>query len=121
MEERLPICNVYAAAQPLQKRLGMRIGSLLPGSVEDKCFRGYFGCSAFVARKAWFRIQPLLDDVPVPSLSHFLGALLFMYGYPFEKQMCSFMGVTDPRTMHSHIEPYVDALFELNYKVVSAC
>jgi hypothetical protein len=58
---------------------------------------------------------------PSPSLSHFLGALLFMYGYPLEKQMCSHMGVPDPRTMHNRIEPYVDALFELNNKVMSAC
>lgn len=77
-----------------------------------------FGCSAFVARKAWIMIQPLLD-VANPSFTNYLGALMFMYGYPLEKQMCSLMGVTDPRTMHRRIEPYVDALFELNYEVVS--
>jgi hypothetical protein len=62
-------------------------------------------------------IQPLLD-VANPSFTNYLGALLFMFGYPLEKQMCSLMVVTDP--MHRCIEPYVDALFELNYEVVSS-
>lgn len=118
MERALSLFNVYRAAQPFQNRHGMDIGDIRHGSVEDKRFRGFFGCSAVVARKAWIMIQPLLD-VARPSFTNYLGALMFMYGYPLEKQMCSLMGVTDPRTMHRRIEPYVDALFELNYEVVS--
>jgi hypothetical protein len=119
METAISLFAVYRAAQPFQNQHGMDIGDIRHGSVEDKRFRGFFGCSAVVARKAWIMIQPLLD-VARPSFTNYLGALMFMYGYPLEKQMCSLMGVTDPRTMHRRIEPYVDALFELNYEVVSS-
>jgi hypothetical protein len=60
-ELHLSIVHIYSAAQPFQGRYGMTLGSLMPGSMEDKRFQGCFGCSAFAARKAWFQILPVLE------------------------------------------------------------
>jgi hypothetical protein len=116
------IREIYLAAQPLLRRDGKKLGSLVPGSQEDDRFRGAFGSSVSVVADAWRRIQPLLEleGGGGPNLQHFLSSLMFLYVYPKnEKTMCILMGGIDPKTMHKRIDPYHDALFELNYSVVS--
>ena len=50
----------------------------------------------------------------------YLMALMFMCTYPkSEKKFCDNLGGIDPKTMHKRIDPYVDALFVLNFDIVS--
>jgi hypothetical protein len=45
---------------------------------------------------------------------------MFMCTYPkSEKKFCDNLEGIDPKTMHKWINPYVDALFELNFEVAS--
>ena len=54
------------------------------------------------------------------SLVDYLSALMFMFIYlKSGKSMCAMLGGINIKTIHKRIEPYVDALFELNYDVVS--
>lgn len=113
--------DFYVTAQRLQGRSGKTLGSLLPGAQEDLRFRSHFGGSVKLVRTAWIKMINLGHLPPTcRSLVDYLSALMFMFVYPKSgKSMSTLLGGIDVKTLHKRIEPYVDALFELNYDVVS--
>ena len=96
------------------------LGTLLPGSPEDRRFRALFGVSAQVVVDAW-RLMDVHGLLPNnPQLCHFLWALAFMCIYPKnDKALSSLLGNRDPKTISVHIWPFIEAVFELDDYVVS--
>ena len=81
----------------------------------------HFGGPVALASRAWSKmIVSAILPPNLRSLRNYLMALMFMATYPkSEKKFCDNVGGIDPKTMHKCIDPYVDALFELNFEVVS--
>ena len=96
------------------------LGTLLPGSPEDRRFRALFGVSAQVVVDAW-RLMETHGLLPEdPQLCHFLWALAFMCTYPKnDKALSSLLGNRDPKTINRHTWPFIRAIFELDDYVVS--
>ena len=96
------------------------LGTLLPGSPEDRRFRALFGASAQVVVDAW-RLMETNGVLPDnPELCHFLWALAFMCTYPKnDKALSSMLGNRDPKTIAKYIWPFIHAVFELDEYVVS--
>jgi hypothetical protein len=93
-----------------------------PGGPEDLLFCSKFGGPvALAARAAWLKtIVCAILPPNLRSLRNYLMAPMFMCTYPkSEKKFCDNLGGIDPKTMHKWINPYVDALFELNFEVAS--
>jgi hypothetical protein len=113
--------DFYIAGNQLVGRSGKRLGNLLPGGPEDLRFRSHFGGPVALASRAWSKmIVSAILPPNLRSLRNYLMALMFMATYPkSEKKFCDNVGGIDPKTMHKCIDPYVDALFELNFEVVS--
>jgi hypothetical protein len=101
-------------------KLNPNLGTLLPGSPEDRRFRALFGVSAQVVVDAW-RLMDVHDLLPDnPQLCHFLWALAFMCIYPKnDKALSSLLGNRDPKTISMHTWPFIEAVFELDEYVVS--
>ena len=113
--------DFYVTAQRLQGRSGKTLGLLLPGAPEDLRFRSHYGGSVKLVRTAWIKMINLGHLPPTcRSLVDYLSALMFMFIYPKSgKSLCAMLGGIDIKTMHKCINPYADALFELNYDVVN--
>ncbi len=60
---------------------GITLGTLLPGSPEDKRLREYLGVSAELV-EAWEMMEELDCFPPSPQFWHYLWALAFMQLYP---------------------------------------
>jgi hypothetical protein len=74
------------------------LGTLLPGSPEDKRFRGYFGVSAEVA------VEEMMEELdclpPLPQFQLYLWVLAFMRLYPANgSALSSTLGGSDPKTI----------------------
>jgi hypothetical protein len=96
------------------------LGTLLPGSLEGKCFPGYFGVSAEVAVEAWEMMEEL-DCLPLlPQFQHYLWALAFMQLYSENgSALSSTLGGSDPKTIQKYIWPMIQSIFDLEEVVVS--
>ncbi len=83
---------------------GHTLGTLLPGSLVDTRFRGYFGISAEVAVEAWEMMEELDCLPPSPQFEHYLWALAFMRLYPTNnKALLTMLGGSDPKTIQIYI------------------
>ncbi len=96
------------------------LGTLLPGSPEDECFRGYFGVSAEVGVEAWEMTEELDCLSPLPQFQHYLWVLAFMRLYPANgSALLSTLGGSDPKTIQKYIWPMIQSIFDLKGVVVS--
>jgi hypothetical protein len=85
-------------------RTSHTLGTLLPGSPEDKRFCGYFGVSAEVAVEAWEMMEELDCLPPLPQFQHYLWALAFMRLYPANgSALLSTLGGSDPKMILKNI------------------
>ena len=114
------LIDVYVEGHRVMGRTQPKLGTLLPGSPEDRRFRGLFGVSTQVVLDAW-RLMETHDLLPNnPQLCHFLWALAFMCIYPKNnKALSSLLGNRDPKTINRHTWPFIRAVFELDDYVVS--
>ena len=114
------VIDIYVEGQRVMGNTNPKLGKLLPGSPEDRRFRGLFGVSAQVVVDAW-RLMEINGVLPEnPQLCHFLWALAFMCIYPKnDKALSSLIGNRDPKTIHKHTWPFIRAVFELTDYVVS--
>jgi hypothetical protein len=102
-------------------RTSHTLGTLRPGSPDDKCFRGYFGVSAEVAVEAWDMMEELDCLPPLPQFQHYLWALAFMRLYPANgSALSSTLGGSDPKTIQKYIWPMIQSIFDLEGVVVSS-
>jgi hypothetical protein len=76
--KKISVEDAYREGQRLMGRTSHMLGTLLPGSLEDKCFRGYFGVYAEVAVEAWEMTEDLDCLPPLPQFEYYLWALTFM-------------------------------------------
>ena len=101
-------------------RAGKNLATLTAGGPEDCHFRSFFGCSVTVFLIAY---NMLIENGLLPSngkFCHYFWALLFMKLYPRnETELCSLLGGIDPKTMRKWVWPFIDAISELQYSVVS--
>ena len=96
------------------------LGTLPPGSLEDKRFRGYFGVFAEVAVEAWEMTEELDCLSPMPQFQHYLWVLAFMRLYPANgSALSSTLGGSDPKTIRKYIWPMIQSIFDLEGVVVS--
>jgi hypothetical protein len=106
--------------QRVMGQTGHTLGTLLPSSLEDTCFCGYFGVSAEVAVEAWEIIEELDCLPPSPQFEHYLWALAFMRLYPANnKALSTMLGGRDPKTIQIYIWPMIQSIFDLDGVVVS--
>jgi len=122
-EDDLPplVEGVHRLGQPLMQRGERRLGVLRPGAPEDVRFRSFFGVGAEVVLAAW---NGMAEHSVLPDRSlefvHFLWALCFMCLYPKnEAALCGILGGRDPKTVRAKTWPFIYALHELSYYVVS--
>ena len=112
--------EAYREGKELMGRSKRRLGVLTPGGPEGARFRSFFGASVVVVLTAWHGMAEhdlLLDR---PGFKHYLWALLFMAVYPkSEAALCAHLGGCDPKTARARIWPYMFALDELSFHVVS--
>ena len=112
--------HVYHEGKELMRRGGHRLGVLTPGGPEDVRFRGFFGANVATVIDAWKQMEGE-GLLPVDLFfRHFLWALLFMCLYPKnEHELCALVGGHDPKTVRAKTWPFIFALYELNFYVVS--
>ena len=112
--------EAYREGKKLMGRSEKRLGVLTPEGPEDVRFRSFFGAGVVVVLTAWHGMaeHDLLPDGL--GFQHYLWALLFMAVYPkSEAALCAHLGGCDPKTARAKIWPYIFALHELSYHVVS--
>jgi len=120
-EEFPTVEHVYREGKELMRRGGHRLGVLTPGGPEDIRFRGFFGANVATVIDAWKRMEQH-GLLPAELLFvHYLWALLFMCLYPKnEHELCALVGGYDTKTVRAKTWPFIFALYELNYYVVSS-
>ncbi len=64
--KNITVEDAYREGQRVMGRTSYKLGTLLPGSLQDKLFRGYFGVSAEVAVEAWKMMEELDCLPPLP-------------------------------------------------------
>jgi hypothetical protein len=112
--------DAYREGQRLMGRTSHTLGTLLPGSLEDKRFHGYFGVSAEVAVEAWEMTEELDCLPPLPQFQHYLWVLAFMQLYPANgSALSSTLGGSDPKMIKKYIWPLIQSIFDLEGVVVS--
>ena len=112
--------EAYREGKELMGRSKRRLGVLTPGGPEDARFRSFFGASVVVVLTAWHGMaeHDLLPDGL--GFKYYLWALLFMAVYPkSEAALCAHLGGCDPKTARAKMWPYIFALDELSFHVVS--
>ena len=112
--------EAYREGKKLMGRSEKRLGVLTPGGAEDVRFRSFFGAGVVVVLTAWHGMaeHDLLPDGL--GFQHYLWALLFMAVYPkSEAALCAHLGGRDPKTVREKTWPFIFALDELSYHVVS--
>ena len=118
--KKISVEDAYREGQMVMGRSGNTLGTLLPGSPEDKRFRGYFGVSAEVVVEAWEMMEELDCLPPSPEFRHYLWALAFMRLYPANgSALSSTLGGSDPKTIRKYIWPMIQSIFDLEGVVVS--
>ncbi len=100
-----------------------QLGKLDKNAPEDMRFCTFYGVLAIAVLDAW---RKLTYHALVPKgewFFHLLWALMFMKLYVTEPDMCANAGGScgdvDPRTFRKWVWPFIEALAELQYKVVS--
>ena len=96
------------------------MGHLAPGGPEDVRFCSFFGMGVGVVIASW-HLMAEHDLLPPDQLFlRYLWTLIFMCLYPKnEAELCTLTGGKDPKTVRKNTWPYIYALYELNYYVVS--
>jgi hypothetical protein len=118
--KKISVEDAYCEGRRVMGRSGNTIGTLLPGSPEDKRFRGYFGVSAEVVAEGWEMMEELDCLPPSPEFCHYLLALTFMQLYPANgSAFSSTLGGSDPKTIQKFIWPMIQSIFDLEGVVVS--
>ena len=83
-------------------------------------FRSYFGAGILVILDAWGKMNE--NNLLLPGLlfRHYLWALVFMCVYPKNEAALSvLLEGKDPKTIRKHTWPFIYALYELKFYVVS--
>jgi len=112
--------DAYLEGKTLMRRGGKELGVLTPGGPEDIRFRSFFGGSVEAILDAWHRMAALGLLPPDLLFLHYLWALMFMCLYPKnEAELCTLCGGVDPKTVRNKTWPFIFALHELEYHVVS--
>ena len=100
-----------------------KLGKLGKNSPEDVRFHAFYGAPAIAVLDAWHK---LMYHALLPKggwFFHLLWALMFMKLYGTEPEMCAnaggSCGAIDPKTFRKWVWPFIEALAELQYKVVS--
>jgi hypothetical protein len=79
--------------QRVMGQTGHTLGTLLPGSLEDTHFCGYFDISVEVVVEAWEMMEELDCLPPSPQFERYLWMLAFMRLYPAnDKALSSTLG-----------------------------
>jgi hypothetical protein len=113
--KKISVEDAYHEGQRVMGR-----GTLLPGSPEDKRFRGYFGVSAEVVVESWEMMEELDCLPPLPQFQHYSWALAFMQLYPANgSALSSTLGGSDPKRIRKYIWPMIQSIFDLEGVVVS--
>lgn len=115
--------SVYRLGKLFMNRGPRKLGKLGKNSPEDARFCAFYGAPAIAVLDAWNKLT-LHALVPKGGwFFHLLWALMFMKLYSTEPDMCAnaggSCGAIDPKTFRKWVWPFIDALAELQYKVVS--
>ena len=111
--------DLYDLGKEMMNRAGHRLGKLIAGGAEDRKFRSFFGCGVEVARLAWNMLRAKSLVPPGGLVVHYLWSLMFMKLYSSETALCAHAGGIDPKTFRKWVWPFIRALSELEYSVVS--
>ena len=117
------VTSVHRLGKLFMNRGPQKLGKLGKNSPEDTRFRAFYGASANAVLDAWNKLT-LHALVPKGGwFFHLLWALMFMKLYGTESDMCAnasgTCGAVDPKTLRKWVWPFIKALAELQYKVVS--
>ena len=114
--------DAYMLGKEMMNRVRNKLGILtFWGGTEDRIFRSFFGAGALTVMDVWSRMKA--EDLIPPEggkFHRYLWALMFMKLYGNETSMCAKAGGVDPKTFRKHIWPFIEAMAELEYSVVSA-
>ena len=113
------VYDFYDLGKEMMNRAGRNLGTLSVGGPEDRKFRSFFGEGVTIILLAWNMMQAQ-ELIPHGGLViHYLWALMFMKIYSSETALCAHAGGVDPKTFRKWIWPFILALAELEYTVVS--
>ena len=117
------INDLHLLGKEIMSRAGKRLGTIYPGGTEDRRFRSFFGCGVIVCLDGWYKMKTL-GIIPkrgarTGMVVHYLWALMFMKLYSTESALCGHAGGVDPKTSRKWIWPFIHAIAELEYTVVS--
>ena len=113
------VFDLYDLGKEMMNRAGRNLGTLSVGGPEDRKFRSFFGSGVTVILAGWnmMQAQGLIPDGGL--VIHYLWALMFMKIYSSETALCGHAGGVDPKTFRKWVWPFIHALAELEYTVVS--
>jgi hypothetical protein len=111
--------TAYANGQAVMGRANHKLGKLLSGSPEDRCFRAFFGMSAQVSVTAWMMMEEENFSPPILFCGRSHLCLAFMRAYPANDcSLSRLLGGKDPKTINKYVWPFIRSLFLLNKTVV---
>lgn len=114
------ILDAYNEGKEIMRRGGKQLGTITPGGPEDIRFRSFFGAGVATVIEAWHMMADRGMLPPDLLFVHYLWALMFMCLYPRnEAELCTLAGGVDPKTVRGKTWPFIHALLELSYYVVS--
>jgi hypothetical protein len=119
----ITIRDVHIMGKEMMNRGKKRLGKFKKGGTEDRRFRDFFGTFAACALDSWHRLHHFQLTPGGGRFYHLLWALMFMKIYGKEADLCAHAGDTsglvDPKTYRKWVWPFVEALAEMEYNVVS--
>ena len=115
--------RVHRLGKDFMNRGQHKLGKLGHRTPEDVRFREFYGAPAVVVLDAWNKLV-FIALVPEGGwFFHLLWALMFLKLYDREHDLCAnaggSCGAVDPKTFRKWSRPFVTALAELQYSVVS--
>ena len=86
---------------------------------QGKDFACFYGVKPVVMADIWNRIDPLERISQKAQPKHLLWAFVFLRKYQDEKTHCRIVGIKDPKEFRHWCWPFVEAIADLEFDVVS--
>ena len=119
-KHRKTVRHAYEEGKNFMNRDNKSVGTTGIRGTEDRRFRSFFGCPAEVFICVWEMIVQHQLIPPGGHFTHLFWAFLFMKLYPKnEIEFCGLLGGIDPKTMRKWVWPFIRAVAELHFVVVS--
>ena len=99
------------------------LGIIAKDAPEARRFVSFYGVDADVVVDLWGRmvLHNLIPELPLGKFCYLFWALAFMFLYPKnDTELSALFGGVDPKTIRKYVWPFINAIFELNFYVVSS-